>query len=67
MATKYPQLVFTLTDGDKNTNISFNGVKPQLGTDDVRDLGLKLATAKGSPTTYVEANLITSTLTDKNS
>ena len=64
---KYPQLVYTLTDGDKNSNVSFNGVKPQLGTNDVRSLGLKLATALGSGTTYVEANLITSNVADRNS
>ena len=66
MATKYPQLVYTLTDGDNIKNISFNGVKPQLGTADVHSLGIKLANSQTSAT-YVEANLITSSLADRNS
>ena len=63
---KYPQLVFNLTDGNADKNISFSGVKSQLEENDVRALGLELKNSQGNAYTYVKADLITSENIDTN-
>ena len=63
--TKYPMINFEFTDGDKTTNISFNGVKSTQEEDKVRELANHL-TKTMTGFSYVKAELITSTTVDTN-